>query len=93
MSRKCDKCGDTNKKGKWDYAGREPVFSCFECVRKLILSRSGRRATKRFLAWAIEHDSHGISLDTVGFLPEDENPETNHQWVRLPWLDEPKRKE
>lgn len=41
-------------------------------------------------AWAVRHDSHGISYDTLVFLPEGDEPETKMQWVRLPWLDSPR---
>jgi hypothetical protein len=44
---------------------------------------------KRMLAWAIRHDSHGIHYDTLCFIPEGEVPETDFEWRRLPWLDEP----
>ena len=39
-------------------------------------------------AWAIKHDSHGECLSDICFLPDDKVPETNHNWVRCPWLDE-----
>lgn len=44
---------------------------------------------RRLLAWAIEHNSHGLYLDTLIFLPEGDRPETEAEWVRLPWLDQP----
>ena len=44
--------------------------------------------TKRYLAWAIEHDSHGPVIDTLVFMPEGDEPETEAKWVRLPWLDQ-----
>lgn len=40
-------------------------------------------------AWAIKHDSHGLFLDNLVFLPKSEIPETNEAWVRCPWLDSP----
>jgi len=43
-----------------------------------------------FRAWAIRHNSHGISLDTLCFLPGVDEPETKRDWVRVPWLDEKK---
>jgi len=47
---------------------------------------------KRLLAWAIEHDSHGISIDTMIFLPDGDKPEGKEKWLRLPWLDQPETK-
>lgn len=47
---------------------------------------------KRMLGWAIKHNSHGIYYDTLIFLPEGDAPETKHEWIRVPWLDEPKKK-
>ncbi len=44
--------------------------------------------SKRLCAWAIKHDSHGLVLDTLCFLPEGEVPDTKANWCRLPWLDE-----
>ena len=38
-------------------------------------------------AWAIAHDSHGLSMDTLVFLPAGDVPETDEDWVRVPWLD------
>ena len=38
-------------------------------------------------AWAIKHDSHGMYMDEVVFMPAGEKPESNKCWVRLPWLD------
>jgi len=38
-------------------------------------------------AWAIKHDSHGIYLTDICFLPDGEKPETDCNWVRCPWLD------
>src|SRR3989304_1489269 len=43
---------------------------------------------RRLLAWMIQHDSHGISFDTLCFLPEGEVPETMKEWRRMPWLDQ-----
>lgn len=48
---------------------------------------------KRWCAWAVEHDAHGASLDTLVFLPEGEHPDLGvgprFEWTRLPWLDQP----
>ena len=38
-------------------------------------------------AWAIAHDAHGLSMDTLVFLPVDDIPDTDKDWVRVPWLD------
>ncbi len=42
-----------------------------------------------WLAWAIRHDAHGPSMDNLVFLPEGDRPETEGDWVRVPWLDSP----
>lgn len=44
-------------------------------------------------AWAIFHDSHGYSMDTLVFLPDGERPDTEREWRRLPWLDKPRHTE
>lgn len=41
-------------------------------------------------AWAVSHDSHGLYLDDLCFMPVGEGPETNKDWVRVPWLDSEK---
>jgi hypothetical protein len=46
-------------------------------------------ATQPLKAWAVQHDSHGICVDTLCFLQEGDKPEGDLAWVRLPWLDEP----
>ena len=38
-------------------------------------------------AWAIKHDSHGVCIDSLCFLPYNDEPESDACWVRLPWLD------
>lgn len=38
-------------------------------------------------AWMIRHHAHGLCLDTLVFLAADDLPETDADWVRVPWLD------
>lgn len=38
-------------------------------------------------AWVILHNSHGLSLDTLVWLPTGNKPEGNEDWVRLEQLD------
>ncbi len=41
-------------------------------------------------AWLKTHHAHGPSMDTLVFLPEDDEPEMHlTRWVRAPWLDDP----
>jgi hypothetical protein len=44
---------------------------------------------RKLLCWMIRHNSHGLSLDTAVWLPAGDKPETNADWVRAPWLDQP----
>lgn len=46
-----------------------------------------RHPEVKWQAWAVAHDSHGLVLDTLCFMPVGEGPETNKDWVRVPWLD------
>jgi len=39
------------------------------------------------LAWAIKHDSHGLCIDNLFWLPEGDKPETEEDFVRLPQFD------
>ncbi len=47
------------------------------------------QSRKRLLCWLQEHNSHGLSYEPI-FLEEDDEPEVG-EWIRAPWLDEPKR--
>lgn len=38
-------------------------------------------------AWAIRHNAHGPSLDTLVWMPEGDEPETDKDWVRITSLD------
>jgi hypothetical protein len=38
-------------------------------------------------AWAILHNSHGPSLDTLVWMPAGDEPETDKDWVRVSTLD------
>jgi hypothetical protein len=40
------------------------------------------------LAWGIKHDSHGIYFDSLCFIPKGKKPQTDENWIRVPWLDE-----
>ena len=42
----------------------------------------------KMLAWMIKHDSHGLMLHSLVFLPEGEEPGFERwRWIRAPWLD------
>lgn len=41
----------------------------------------------QWLAWAVRHDAHGPSLDTLVWLPEGDAPETDKDWVRMEIFD------
>ena len=44
----------------------------------------------RLVAYLVEHNAHGLSYDGLFFLPEGNLPEIAGEYVRAPWLDEPK---
>jgi hypothetical protein len=43
--------------------------------------------TVKLCAWMLKHDSHGLVLDTLVFLPDGDRPETDGLWTRVPWMD------
>jgi hypothetical protein len=55
-------------------------------------SSYGRRR-KRLICWLREHDAHGLSYDGPFWFEENDPPPYNaddSQYIRAPWLDEPK---
>lgn len=45
---------------------------------------------RRWLAWGVLHEAHGLVIGSVCWLPDGDRPDTAERWTRLPWLDQPR---